>query len=108
AIENASWRVEADAAGRVTLWSRRHGVRIDDALAVVSEGDRGDEYNFDPVPDGEVVAEPVRARASARRVSGGEVALRLDLVYRVPEALARGRAARSARRVALPVRLELR
>src|SRR5690606_4848994 len=33
---------------------------------------------------------------------------RLDLVYRVPEALARGRAARSARRVALPVRLELR
>jgi len=108
AIENASWRVEADAAGRVTLWSRRHGLRIDDALRIVSEGDRGDEYNFDPVPGGELVAAPDRARVRARRVSGGEVALRLDLVYRVPEALAPGRAARGARRVALPVRLELR
>lgn len=108
AIENASWRVEADSAGRVTLWSRAHGVRIEDALQVVSEGDRGDEYNFDPVPGGEVVAAPARARARARRVSGGEVALGLDLVYRVPVELAPGRAARSTRRVALPVRLELR
>jgi hypothetical protein len=108
AIENASWRVEADATGRVTMWSRREGVRIDDALRIVSEGDRGDEYNFDPVPGGEVVERPARARARARRVSGGEVALRLDLVYRVPESLAAGREARSARRVALPVRLELR
>lgn len=108
AIENASWRVEADAAGRVTLWSRAHGVRIDDALRLVSEGDRGDEYNFDPVPGGERVAAPARARVRARRVSGGEVALRLDLVYRVPAELTRDRAARSARRVALPVRLELR
>jgi hypothetical protein len=108
AIENASWRVEADAAGRVTLWSRRHGLRIDDALRIVSEGDRGDEYNFDPVPDGEVVAAPESARVRARRVSGGEVALRLDLVYRVPEALERSRAERCARRVALPVRVDLR
>ncbi|HSJ99163.1 MAG TPA: hypothetical protein VLC53_18955, partial [Myxococcota bacterium] len=108
AIENASWRVEADAAGRITLWSRRHGLRIDDAVRIVSEGDRGDEYNFDPVPDGEMVAAPSRARVRARRVSGGEVALRLDLVYRVPERLAAGRSARSQRRVALPVRLELR
>ena len=108
AIENGSWRVEADAAGRVTLWARSAGVRIEDALRVVSEGDRGDEYNFDPVPGGEVVDRPTRARVRARRVSGGEVALRLDLVYRVPEALAPGRAGRSPRRVALPVRLELR
>lgn len=108
AIENASWRVEADASGRVTLWSRIHRVRIEDALRLVSEGDRGDEYNFDPVPEGEVVAAPARARVRARRVSGGEVALRLDLVYRVPAELAPGRAARSSRRVALPVRLELR
>jgi len=108
AIENASWRVEADPAGRVTLWSRRHGVRIDDALRIASEGDRGDEYNFDPVPGGEVVAVPQRARARALRTSGGEVALQLDLVYRVPESLAPGRSGRSARRVALPVRLMLR
>jgi mannosylglycerate hydrolase len=100
--------VEADASGRVTIWARREGVRIEDALRIVSEGDRGDEYNFDPVPGGEVVDAPARARVKARRVSGGEVALRLDLVYRVPESLAAGREARSARRVALPVRLELR
>lgn len=108
AIENAIWRVEADAAGRVTLWSRREGVCIEDALRIVSEGDRGDEYNFDPVPDGEVVATPARARVRARRVSGAEVVLRLDLLYRVPKALAGGRASRSAQRVALPVRLVVR
>ena len=108
AIENASWRIEADAAGRVTLWSRRHGRRIDDALRIVSEGDRGDEYNFDPVPNGERVSAPVRARVRAQRVSGCEVALRLDLVYRVPEGLAPDRASRTTRHVSLPVRLELR
>jgi hypothetical protein len=108
AIENATWRVEADARGRVTLYSKRHRLRVDDALRVISEADRGDEYNFDPVPGAHSVEEPEQARVRARRASGGEVRLTLELRYRVPASLAAGRAERSDRLVALPVRVELR
>jgi hypothetical protein len=108
AIENAAWRVEADARGRVTLYSKRHRLRIEDALRVTSEADRGDEYNFDPLPGAQAVEAPEHARVRARRGSGGEVRLALELRYRVPASLAADRAARSDRLVALPVRLELR
>ena len=108
AIESASWRVEADARGRVTLFAKREGVRIDDAFRLISEGDRGDEYNFDPVPGDAPVDAPARARVTARRVSGGEVELRIAASYRVPEGLAAGRGARSRRLVALPAELSLR
>ncbi len=89
-IENAAWRVEVDAGGRVTLTSKAHGLRIDDALALVSEGDRGDEYNFDPVPGGVVVErlERVRVRILQRGAGRGGAARRGDA----------SRAARSSRR----------
>jgi hypothetical protein len=108
AIENASWRVEVDAQGQVALFAKRHAVRIDDALQLVSEGDRGDEYNFDPVPGEAPICTPTRVRVRALRRSGGEVALRITAAYRVPEALQADRDARSRRSVSLPVRLELR
>ncbi|RIL05088.1 MAG: hypothetical protein DCC71_11725 [Proteobacteria bacterium] len=107
AIENAAWRVEADAAGRVALVHRASGRRVEDALRLVSEGDRGDEYNFDPVPGGAVVDRPTRARVTALR-RGAEVSLRIDATYRVPLALSAARDARAQRSVALPASIELR
>src|SRR5262249_37131292 len=108
AIENADWRVEADAQGRISLVAKREGVRIDDALRLVSEGDRGDEYNFDPVPGEVPVDAPAGARVRARRISRGELELRVRATYRVPEGLAEGRGERSRRRVAVPVELSVR
>jgi alpha-mannosidase len=107
-IENAAWRVEVDGRGRVTLDSKAHRVRIEDALVVVSEGDRGDEYNFDPVPSGVVVDRPERARVRFTRRGAAEGMLRIDATYRIPRELTPARDARSERRVALPVTLELR
>jgi hypothetical protein len=107
-IENAAWRVEVDGSGRVTLDSKAHRLRIEDALVVVSEGDRGDEYNFDAVPGGVVVDRPERARVRITRRGAAEGMLRIDATYRVPRALAPSRDARTERRVALPVTLELR
>jgi len=106
-IENETWRAACDPAGRVTLFEKASGRSIADALRLVSEGDRGDEYNFDPVEGGEVVDRPeaVRVRASRR---GSQVELRIEGRLRVPLELDASRAARSARRVALPFALSLR
>jgi 2-O-(6-phospho-alpha-D-mannosyl)-D-glycerate hydrolase len=107
AIENEAFRIECDAHGRVTLSARASGKRIDDALRLVSEGDRGDEYNFDPVPNGAVVdrADGVRVRARRR---GAEVELRIEGRLAVPVGLDETRAARAARTAPLRFALALR
>jgi len=107
AIENESWRAECDRDGRVALVAKGSGRRIEDALRLVSEGDRGDEYNFDPVPGGAIVDRPERVRVRASR-RGAEVELRIDGRLAVPLELAASRSERSDRRVALPFSLRLR
>jgi alpha-mannosidase len=108
AIENEHWRVEADADGRITLVHRDAGLRIEDALRLVSEGDRGDEYNFDPVPGGARVERPERVRVRAGRAGEAEVGLVVEGRWRVPAGLEADRARRADRAVALPARLRLR
>ena len=86
------------ATGGCACIDRESGVVVEDALRLVSEGDRGDEYNFDPVPGGERVEAPARARVKLGPVSEAEVSLAIDARYRVPAALAAGpRRSRSAR-----------
>jgi len=106
-IENAAWRVEADREGRVRLVRRADGRVVEDAVRVVSEGDRGDEYNFDPVPESPAVERPERVRVRAVALGEAGAALVLEARYRVPEGLVPGRARRSPRTVLLPVRLRL-
>jgi len=106
-IENARWRVEADARGRIRLVRREDGLAVDDALRLVSEGDRGDEYNFDPVPGSAAVERPERVRVRAVALGQAGAALVVDARYRVPGGLVPGRARRSPRTVILPVRLRL-
>jgi alpha-mannosidase len=107
AIENEAWRAECDAAGRVTLHAKTHGLRIEDAVRLVSEGDRGDEYNFDPVPGDAPTAraEAVRVRALRR---GSECELRIEGRLAIPLELDASRARRVERRVASPFALVLR
>jgi len=107
-IENAFWRVDALPDGAVTLTHRSAGVVVRNALRIVSEGDRGDEYNFDPVAEPTMPGGSSRARVRLVRGAGAEAALLVDLRLRVPECLAEGRRARSTRTVELPVRLEVR
>lgn len=107
-LENESWRVEVSRSGRVTLVARRLERRIPDALRLVSEGDRGDTYNFDPVPDAVCVERPGRVRVGLLWESPVEGCIFIDAHYRVPEALAASRRARSRRRRIVPARLELR
>jgi Glycosyl hydrolases family 38 N-terminal domain/Glycosyl hydrolases family 38 C-terminal domain len=108
AIENEQVRLEARGDGSLRLIDRQRGDAIEDVLRVVSEGDRGDEYNFDPVPGGERVERPARVRVKLGPVSEAEVSLAIDARYRVPAGLAPGRAARAPRKVWLPVSIRLR
>ena len=107
-IENRHWRVSAASDGRITVLHRADGVTIDDALRIVSEGDRGDEYNFDPVPDAPPVERPERVRVRVERAGTAAATLVLRSTYRVPESLAPDRARRSERTVGLPVSLRIR
>ncbi|MDJ0853456.1 MAG: glycoside hydrolase family 38 C-terminal domain-containing protein [Myxococcota bacterium] len=107
-IHNAVWTVEAAADGRVHCVHRPSGSRIEDALRIASEGDRGDEYNYDPVQGDVVVERPARARVTRLPGSDAHVALRVDARFEVPAGLSDDRAARSARKVSLPARITVR
>jgi alpha-mannosidase len=106
-LENRFHRIEVQPDGRVDWLHRASGARVHDALRVVSEGDRGDEYNFDPVPGGERVERPERVRVSVERGTAA-ASIAIAASYRVPAGLTPERSARSRRRVRLPVRLRLR
>jgi len=107
-IENEFWQVEASAKGEVTLTRRTDGTRIQDALRFVSQGDRGDEYNFDPVQGAAAVERPSRAQVRDVRVAGEEASLTIALGYRLPTSLTPDRSAQSEKHVSLPVSLTVR
>jgi hypothetical protein len=106
-IQNEYWRIEAAPDGRVAWIDRKSGTRTEDALRLVSEADRGDAYNFDPVPGAPIISRPDRARVTLTRGSDAQVGIALELGYRLPEGLRADRAGRSARSVAVPARVEL-
>ncbi len=116
-VESDAWRVEIRTDGVVTLCHRASGARIEDALRIVSEGDRGDTYNFDPVadpagpaaaPGATPIERPHRVRVSVEAASASSATLRLDLRLRVPRQLDPDRRRRSQRFVDLPVTVRLR
>jgi len=102
-IANGTWRLTVSGDGRLRVEHRELGWQVDDALRFVSEGDRGDEYNFDPVAGGVVVERPERVRVRFEPRSPVDVGIRVRATYRVPAALAPDRAARSERTVRLPL-----
>jgi len=106
-IENEYWRIEAAPDGRVSWVDRRTGLRTEDALRLVSEADRGDTYNFDPVPGAPRVSRPDRSRVTLAHGSDAQVGIILELTYRLPEGLRADRAGRSPRCVAVLARVEL-
>ncbi len=105
--QNTHWRVEVDATGRVRLEHRAAGTVMEDALRVVSEGDRGDEYNFDPVPADPPLDRPEKVRVRALSLGEARVAVEIQGRYRVPAGLAPNRETRDERHVTLPVTLRI-
>jgi mannosylglycerate hydrolase len=88
------------------------GLKIDDLkndkpveIYFEDDGDRGDEYNFDPVADSTPISKP--ASIAARVIERGEVRSRiaLSIVLNLPSALTKNRKSRTAETVEVPIEL---
>lgn len=88
------------------------GLKIDDlknnkALEIYFEddGDRGDEYNFDPIADSASISRPVSIAASVIERATVRSRIALSLVYSLPCALTEDRTARAPQIVEVPIQL---
>jgi alpha-mannosidase len=101
-IENEFYSIRAAA----------RGLQIEDLLNDAEfeihfedEGDRGDEYNFDPVPGGGTITEPISSRARTLDGAGTRRRISVELEYAIPKALIADRAARDT--ATEPLRIQL-
>lgn len=110
AIENEYYRVEADPqTATVTVIERATGREIRGCHRLVSGGDRGDEYNYCPPENDELVDTPWRPATVHRQVDGVSQALVIEAIYRIPEGLdSVDRSRRSDTWVEVPVTVRVR
>lgn len=87
-IENGLHRVEW-RGGRLRITDLRTGLEIRDACRLVSEGDRGDEYNADILAD--AIDEPADSAVVGTAAGHVTATLTMAQTYRVPAGLAPGR-----------------
>jgi alpha-mannosidase len=101
-IENEFFRLTATPRG-LEIRDLGHGATME--LYFEDDGDRGDEYNFDPVGETAAIAEP--ASISARVLDDGPDRRRINLtiVFDIPAALLSDRRARSLDREKLTIEL---
>ena len=102
-IENSYWKIEAQEDGTLTIDDKRNDIKYENALRYVDEGDRGDEYTFEPVAKAEPIDSPRKTRI--RKLYDGPVAagLRIESNYRIPAGLGRNKEWRSSYTVPLKI-----
>ena len=100
-LENEHWQVRLDAAGRISALHQASGLTVA-GLRFLDVADRGDEYNFDPVP-GDPAITPLSSGVKSRVLAQGPAKAELEVRhrFRVPAELAPDRKARSRRTVPL-------
>jgi mannosylglycerate hydrolase len=101
-IENEFFRVRCGERG-LKIEDRRTDTEFE--LYFEDDGDRGDEYNFDPIPGATAICEPVTRSDPVIDRSPPRQRLRINLVYRIPNALDANRRKRQAE--AEPLQIEL-
>ncbi|HXJ36509.1 MAG TPA: glycosyl hydrolase-related protein [Candidatus Eisenbacteria bacterium] len=105
--EIAAGGVRVVAADDGTLGVRFGERELRALLGVEDDGDRGDTYDFDPVP-GDPGASVVSVSCERRRHASGIATLTVRRVLRVPRALAGDRTRRTSEVVDLPLVVEAR
>ncbi len=103
-IENEFLRVEADPeTGLLTVTGRETGLVLSGVHRFVDGGDRGDEYNYCPPEEDLLVDRPASPPVIRREADALGESLVIEMVYRVPEALAPERNRRGEEWVDLPI-----
>jgi hypothetical protein len=102
-IENASFAVRSNSDGSLRIEDKHSGLLLPRCNWFIDEGDRGDEYNFDPV-SGQAVAAPGAPPVVTVDADHPVVAtLTMTQVYRLPRCLEGDRETRATERVAVPI-----
>ena len=104
ALENDFYRIVVEVDGTLTIADKENGLSLVRCNQFVDEGDRGDEYNFDALPEDGSIRSP-KEPPQVRLVRSGPVAASLAIrgVWSLPRALAADRVNRSAGRVDVPI-----
>jgi hypothetical protein len=103
-IENRYFRVAAQQDGSVQITDKESNVVLPRCNWFVDEGDRGDEYNFDPLQTAQVVSAP--ASPPRITVDAGNpvvVTLTIEQTYALPRKLEADRETRSHELVPVPI-----
>lgn len=100
-IENDLFRVEADPrTGWLTVRDGAGNVLVED-ICLLDSGDAGDEYNYSPPADDQVIAQPLPGSVQiAVSTVGGSQRLRVSQVLELPACLSDDRQSRSSEMVA--------
>ena len=91
-IENEFHRLEAGPRG-LRILDKESGQPLE--LHFEDEGDRGDEYNFDPVGDGAAISQPLSVTIEAAEHNAIRSMMRVRLDLEIPSALTADRAGRT-------------
>jgi len=99
-MENDLVRLQFEPGGTALLTDKASGIGYR-CLRFLDAGDRGDTYNFDPLPGDEPVCEP--EKVSLKTAASGPVAAVVEVRhrFRIPQSIGAGRARRSRKRVCL-------
>jgi hypothetical protein len=99
-MENEHVKLQFEPGGTCLLTDKESGLGYR-CLRFLDVGDRGDTYNFDPVPGDSPICEP--EKVALKSVTTGPVAAVMEIRhrFRIPERLHRSRKARSRKRAPL-------
>lgn len=99
-MENERVRVQFEPGGTCLLLDKASGIGYR-CLRFLDVGDRGDTYNFDPVPGDEVICEPEKVALKALTTGPVAALMKIRHRFRIPEGLHKNRKARSKKMVGL-------
>ena len=103
-VENRYYRVAINDDGSLHITDKDTGFVLPRCNWFVDEGDRGDEYNFDPLSDPQAVTAPMGSSSVSVEVPDAVgSALTMAHVYRLPRALEADRETRTAQQVDVPI-----
>lgn len=107
-LENAWLRIEAKPNGSIEIMDKETGRMLARTNVFEDLGDRGDEYDFDPVVgDTPLYSEGMGLSWAIVQRGPERLVARLDQVFHIPEGIERDRSSRMPARVEIPLRTEV-
>jgi len=104
AIENEFYLVHVNANGTFDVVDKQNNLEFYGLHIFEDLGDRGDEYNFDPIPnDSAITTHNLKASIQAKRLAPWKAALIVKLKLPIPRSLRKDRIQRSRQKVIMPI-----